>query len=217
MWILCWRGCSWLATESLCGYNSHLVSSGTDAFPSCTAAHRCSDIRNNSLQRTIGTSNFQTLFCRGKLPPFSKLSDWSKGPSSSLLEKPRSLGWGERSLVLSWHEGDRVVCLTCISVGRRVKGLGGKHQWCRDTWGMVLGNSQGHQSAEKGYTAHLGKKSSFPVFMLLPSNQPLPFWELKLFTTFRITETKFQMWMFAGFAVTLLSFEWKEQVRRCAL
>lgn len=73
-------------------------------------------------------------------------------------------------------------------------------------------SSQGHQSSEKEY--HPPMKTVH--FILSPSNQPFTASEPKLFTSFPIIHIRFQMKLFASFAVSSPVLWIKRQVVCCA-
>lgn len=62
--------------------------------------------------------------------------------------------------------------------------------WTPELWHRIL------------YIAHLRKLSSFPVFVLSLSNQPLTFSEPNVFTILNLIEIKFQTWLFPNFVVS---------------
>lgn len=142
----------------------HLLSPGgpgTDDFQSCNAARLCCDIGRNSLQGTIRTPYFQTLFfgggrggsCFFPLIPMTGSRDFFP------LGKSPALWAGKRKAQFyPQHEGDRTVCLRYVSRGATGRRLGGEKPVAQVSAGDLSRTPE-----LRGHAAHLGKKSSCPV------------------------------------------------------
>lgn len=107
---------------------------------------------------------------------------------SFLLEKPSSLGWEERNLVLPRREGDAEACpryrSTAGTVKREGKAAGG------DTGDPV----RTLELQERRHCSPVEDVSGLPALTVSPSDQPRAFSEPKLFTTISVSEIQSQMW-----------------------